>query len=102
MAARPAKKVAAQAKSKIKGKAAKAGTRPFASQAQWRLFFARPDLRRYAKKKAHATGGHSSITKTLGYSPAYRRLPPRKGSTVKALPLRGSKKKSSRSTKRAA
>ena len=100
MAARPAKKAAAHAKGKLKGKAAKAGTRPFASQAQWRLFFARPDLRRYAKKKAHATGGHSSVTKALGFSPAYRRLPPRKGSSVKTLPLRGSKKRNSK--KRAA
>ena len=57
-------------------------------------------LRRYAKKKAHATGGHSSVTKALGFSHAYRRLPPRKGSSVKTLPLRGSKKRSSK--KRAA
>lgn len=54
-------------------------TRPFASKAQARLFFANPRLRKYAKKKAHATGMHSSITKRVGYSPAYRRLPARKG-----------------------
>ncbi len=54
------------------------GTKPFASRAQARLFFANPRLRRYAKKKAHATGMHSGITKRLGYSPAYRRLPARK------------------------
>lgn len=53
--------------------------RPFASKAQARLFFANPRLRRYAKDKAHATGMHSSITKRLGYSPAYRKLPARKG-----------------------
>jgi hypothetical protein len=52
--------------------------KPFASKAQQRLFFASPKLRRYAKAKAHATGEHSSITKKLGFSPAYRRLPARK------------------------
>lgn len=83
---RPAKRAAAKAKSAVKPK--KLGARPFTSQAQWRLFFARPDLRRYAKKKAHATGGHSAITKALGYSPAYRRLPKRKGSTYKGVPIR--------------
>jgi hypothetical protein len=57
----------------------KKGTRPFASKAQARLFFANPKLRRYAKKKAHATGMHSAITKRVGHSPAYRALPARKG-----------------------
>lgn len=57
----------------------KGPTRPFASKAQMRYFFANPKLRRYARKKAHATGMHSSITKRLGYSPAYRKLPRRKG-----------------------
>lgn len=90
--ARPAKKAANQAKGKIKGKAANVGTRPFASQAQWRLFFANPKLRKYAKRKAHATGGHHQITDRLGYSPAYRRLPPRKGASFKRVPLRKGKK----------
>jgi hypothetical protein len=57
----------------------KSGTKPFASQAQARLFFAKPSLRKYAKKKAHATGMHSAITKKLGKSPAYNSLPKRKG-----------------------
>ena len=43
----------------------------FKSRAQWRLFFARPDLRRYAKRKAHATKGGKIVR--------YRRLPERKG-----------------------
>jgi hypothetical protein len=60
--------------------------RPFASKAQWRLFFANPRLRRYAKDKAHATGGHSAITHRLGFSPAYRALPDRKGSTFHHVP----------------
>ena len=79
MAKNPAKKAAGEAKGKIKGKAAKAGTRPFASQAQWRLFFANPRLRKYAKRKARASGSNSAVTKALGFSPAYRRLPKRKG-----------------------
>lgn len=54
-------------------------TKPFASKAQARLFWGNPRLRKYARKKAHATGMHSSITKRLGFSPAYRRLPARKG-----------------------
>lgn len=57
----------------------KHGTKPFASKAQARLFFADPKLRKWAKKKAHKTGMHSSVTKRLGYSPAYRKLPKRKG-----------------------
>lgn len=74
---------------KIKSKAKKVGPRPFASKAQARLFFANPKLRKYAKRKAHATGMHSSIRKKLGYSPAYRALPARKGVKRKA---RGIKK----------
>lgn len=79
----------AKAKSKAKSKAKKAGTRPFASKAQARLFFANPKLRKYAKRKAHATGMHSSITKRVGHSPAYRALPARKSAKRK---LRGIKK----------
>lgn len=51
----------------------------FASRAQARYFWANPRLRKYARKKAHATGMHSAITKRVGYSPAYRALPARKG-----------------------
>lgn len=46
-------------------------SRGFASKAQWRYFFANPKLRRYARKKAHATAG-GPVTR-------YRRLPRRKG-----------------------
>lgn len=49
-------------------------TRPFRSKAQWRFFYANPRLRKYAKKKAHATqraGGGPKV--------AYRRLPRRRG-----------------------
>lgn len=46
-------------------------TRGFKSKAQWRLFFANPRLRRWARKKAHATPGPPKVR--------YRRLPPRKG-----------------------
>ncbi len=63
------------------------GHKPFASKAQARLFFANPRLRRSAKDNAHATGMHSAITARLGYSPAYRALPARKGSTYKRVPL---------------
>lgn len=42
----------------------------FASKAQWRLFFASPRLRRYARQKAHATPG--------GPKARYQRLPMRK------------------------
>lgn len=42
----------------------------FASKAQWRLFFANPRLRRYAKRKARETAG--------GKVARYRRLPARK------------------------
>lgn len=41
--------------------------RGFYSKAQWRMFFARPDLRRYARKKAHRTPGGRKVR--------YRRLP---------------------------
>ena len=44
--------------------------KPFKSKAQARFFFANPKLRKYARKKAHATGMHSAKTKRLGYSPA--------------------------------
>jgi hypothetical protein len=46
------------------------GHHPFASKAQWRLFFASPRLRQYAHDKAHATPGGKKIR--------YRRLPRRK------------------------
>jgi hypothetical protein len=42
----------------------------FKSRAQWRLFFANPKLRRWAKKKAHETPGGPKVR--------YRRLPYRK------------------------
>jgi hypothetical protein len=48
----------------------------FKSKAQMRYFFARPDLKKkWARKIAHRGGMHSAITKKLGYSPAYRKLP---------------------------
>jgi hypothetical protein len=48
----------------------------FVSKKQARYFFANPKLRvKYAHREAHKAGMHSAITKTLGYSPAYRRLP---------------------------
>jgi hypothetical protein len=51
----------------------------FVSKKQMRYFFAHPDLKaKYAHKEAHKAGMHSSITKTLGFSPAYRALPLRK------------------------
>jgi hypothetical protein len=43
----------------------------YASQAQWKFFFANPQLRRYARKKAHETPGGKKIR--------YDRLPARKG-----------------------
>lgn len=43
----------------------------FKSKAQWRLFFANPRLRRWAKDKAHATPGGKKVR--------YDRLPYRKG-----------------------
>ncbi|AER47652.1 hypothetical protein DORI_1 [Mycobacterium phage Dori] len=46
-------------------------TKGFKSKAQWRRFFADPKLRRYARKKAHATKGGKVVR--------YRRLPERKG-----------------------
>ncbi len=70
-----------------------AGHTAFKSKAQARLFFANPKLRRWAIGKAHATGMHSEITARVGFSPAYRRLPARKGSTIQRVPIRKSKKK---------
>jgi hypothetical protein len=46
----------------------------FYSKAQWRFFYANPKLRRYAKKKAHATQAARGGPKI-----AYRGLPRRKG-----------------------
>lgn len=43
----------------------------FYSKAQWRMFWANPKLRRYARKKAHATPGPPKVR--------YRVLPRRKG-----------------------
>lgn len=57
--------------------------KPFKSKAQARFFFANPKLRKYAKRKAHATGMNSATTKRVGYSPAYRALPARKGKPTK-------------------
>lgn len=45
--------------------------KPFVSKSQWRLFFASPRLRKYARAKAHATPGGRVVR--------YRRLPARKG-----------------------
>lgn len=42
----------------------------FKSKAQWRLFFAKPSLRKHARKKAHETTGPSVVR--------YRHLPARK------------------------
>jgi len=41
----------------------------FRSRAQWRLFWANPRLRKYARKKAHKTVGGKVVR--------YRRLPDR-------------------------
>lgn len=54
----------------------KAGTKPFASKAQQGLFFAKPSLRKYARKKAHASGQGGG---TKASKAAYARLPRRKG-----------------------
>jgi hypothetical protein len=43
----------------------------FYSKAQWRYFFVNKRLRKYARKKAHATPGPRKVR--------YRRLPARKG-----------------------
>lgn len=56
----------------------------FVSKAQVRYFFSNPKLRKYAHKEAHKAGMHSSVTKRLGFSPAYRRLPARKHLRKKA------------------
>jgi hypothetical protein len=45
-------------------------TTGFKSKAQWRYFYANPRLRRYARRKAHATKGGPKVR--------YRRLPARK------------------------
>lgn len=47
------------------------GRHGFRSKAQWRLFFANPRLRKYARKWAHRTAGGPKIR--------YRRLPERVG-----------------------
>ena len=57
--------------------------KPFKSKAQARFFFANPKVRKYAKKKARATGMSSAVTNRVGYSPAYRALPARKGKPTK-------------------
>jgi hypothetical protein len=44
------------------------------SKAQWKFFFSNPKLRRYAKKKAHATQAARGGPKI-----AFRGLPRRKG-----------------------
>lgn len=62
------------------------GHKPFKSKAQQRLFFANPRLRRWALGKAHATGEHHELGKCK--QAAYARLPARKGSTYKRVPLR--------------
>lgn len=65
------------ARKKRKGRGMPKG---FVSKAQMRYFFANPKLRaKFAKKEAHKAGMHSSIRKRLGFSPAYRALPRRKG-----------------------
>lgn len=43
----------------------------YRSRTQWKMFFANPRLRKYARAKAHATKG--------GPVARYRRLPARKG-----------------------
>lgn len=55
--------------------------KPFKSQAQWRMFFADPKLRKYAIGKAHATGPEHGV--------GYHSIPKRKGVKRKA---RGIKK----------
>lgn len=47
----------------------------FHSKAQWRMFFARPNLRKYARKKAHQTPG--------GKRTRYRRLPKHVGTRTR-------------------
>ena len=53
------------------GSKANPGKGGFHSKAQWRMFFANPKLRQYARKKAHQTKGGKIIR--------YRRLPARTG-----------------------
>ena len=45
----------------------------FRSRAQWRMFFANPRLRRYAKKEAH------KVIAERGKITGFRSLPVRKG-----------------------
>jgi hypothetical protein len=48
----------------------------FVSKKQMRYFFANPKLKaKWAHTMAHRAGMHSAVTKTLGHSPAYQRLP---------------------------
>ena len=51
--------------------ASRGGHKGFVSKAQWRYFWANKKLRKYARKKAHATPGGKVVR--------YRRLPERKG-----------------------
>jgi hypothetical protein len=62
----------------------------FVSQKQMRYFFANPKLRaKYAHKEAHKAGMYSAVTKVLGHSPAYHRLPVYKhGPTAKGTAKR--------------
>ena len=60
------------------------GHRGFRSKAQWRLFFANPRLRKYARKWAHKTPGGPVVR--------YRRLPERV-SAPKSRSVRGRKNK---------
>lgn len=72
-------------------------SKPFASKAQQRLFFANPRLRKWAKKKAHATGEHHELGKIS--KARYAALPERKGVRTKVgggSRKRGRKKKKSR------
>lgn len=62
----------------------KGSHRGFRSKAQWRLFFANPRLRRYARKWAHKTPGGPVVR--------YRRLPERV-SVPKSRSVRGRKNK---------
>jgi hypothetical protein len=54
-----------------RGRSRHPGRLGFRSKAQWRLFFANPRLRKYARKWAHKTPGGPKIR--------YRRLPERVG-----------------------
>lgn len=54
-----------------RGKRKHPGRHGFRSKAQWRLFYANPRLRKYARKWAHKTPGGPVVR--------YRRLPERVG-----------------------